>query len=261
MVEQSESQDAEGVNVISSLSDLMNILEPVSADGREIWYRGHSDSTWKLRASAYRSAQHKQNEQVMLARFRQEASSAGMQYAFDSWGWMTFGQHHGLPTRLLDWSLSPLVALYFACESNESELNPETNGELFLMHPNRLNEESGDGGGGYPRLLSDTDTLIGDYLPGNTHNRRKPIAVIAPLVFDRIRFQTGTFTLEQPPEYVEEDEAIRQSTALQSFIIPAASKREIQTQLNILGFDDVSIYRDLDRIATGIKASHGRRMP
>lgn len=244
----------------ASIDDLMAVLTAVTADGREVWYRGHRNQSWQLEASAFRNPEHRDNEQAMLTRFRQEAAAAGRQYAFDEWGWMTFAQHHALPTRLLDWSQSPLVALFFACEPNpDSDSAVEADGEFFLLHPNDLNDEAGDAGGGHPLLLSDTDTTLKDYLPGRDGERRwKPRAVVAPLVFDRIRFQTGTFTVTQVPQPGGRQEPLRQATSLQSFTVPAASKEILREQLLVLGFSDVSIYRDLDRIAKRVKAIYGR---
>jgi FRG domain len=244
---------------ITSVQALLQVLGPVTADGREIWYRGHRDSTWRLEASAFRVAKLRENERAMLARFRQEAAAAGQQFAFDEWGWIAFAQHHALPTRLLDWSQSPLVALFFACERGSGDSAAvEPDGELFLLFPTDLNEEAGDADGGHPRLLSDSDAKLKDYLPGrDTDSRWNARAVVAPLLFDRIRFQTGTFTVTQVPTLAAEQEPLRSARSLQSFIVPGGSKRELREQLEILGFNEVSIYRDLDRIAQRIKASHG----
>jgi hypothetical protein len=246
--------------VISSVEDLLRVLAPITADGREIWYRGHRLQTWRLEPSAFRTREHRDGERAMLARFRQEAAAAGLQYAFDEWGWITFAQHHELPTRLLDWSQTPLVALFFACEvePESGDGGAEFDGELLLIDPHDLNEEAGDPDGiGHPRLLTDTDPTLIDYLPGKGSEKRKPRAVVAPMVFDRIRFQTGTFTVSQSPAETGAEEPLRKARSLQTFAIPGDAKRALREELEILGFNDVSIYRDLDRIARRIKRARG----
>lgn len=260
--------NSEGLTVdqpkeMSCVQDLLNILGPIAADGREIWFRGHRDISWRLEPSAFRSEKHRSGERAMLARFRQEAASAGLPYAFDNWGWMTFAQHHALPTRLLDWSQSPLVALFFACEPGPelAQDKPEKDGEFFVLHPNDLNAEAGDNDGGHPRLLSDNEPRLKDYLPAkDAENPSKPRAVVAPLLFDRIRFQTGTFTVAQINGATSEPEPLREAKAIQAFKIPGDKKLNMRAELETLGFNQVSIYRDLDRIAQRIKEGHGRGM-
>ena len=194
----------------------------------------------------------------MLARFRHEAAATGLQYGFDDWGWIAFAQHHELPTRLLDWSQSPLVGLFFATEEPDVEHRVEDSmdGTLFILNPVKLNRDAGDADGNL-RLLSNSDEDLKKYLPGGDGGIQKtPRAVVAPLLFDRIRFQAGTFTVEQKPR-ASNPEPLRDSPAVQTFTIPGDSKRQIRTQLEALGFDESTIYRDLDRISQRLKKTYG----
>lgn len=243
------------------MADLLAILSQMTADGVERWYRGHRRRDWKLSPSIYRTSEHADNEEAMLARFQHEAATTGIPYGFDEWGWVAFAQHHELPTRLLDWSQSPLVGLYFAAEAPDAFVTRnqgDIDGSFFVLNPARLNRDAGDADGNL-RLLSRSDEDLLKYLPGKDAGpQKRPRAVIAPLLFDRIRFQAGTFTVEQRPRPVD-PQPLRQSAAVEEFTVPGEAKAVIRRELGALGFNEATIYRDLDRISRHIKNSHGGR--
>ena len=99
-------------------------------------YRGMENDKYTLLPSVFRStyAQPKylifSDEQNIIQKFIQNASPYISRLDFyDDVRWAELAQHHGVPTRLLDWTANPLVALYFACESKK-----KTTAVIWILH-------------------------------------------------------------------------------------------------------------------------------
>ena len=83
-------------------------------------YRGMSNVDFKMTTSLQRYCKDKRKglEPVILANFTKYAVYTDPAIENNVWTQMILGQHHGLPTRLLDWSFSPLTSLHFALSEN-----------------------------------------------------------------------------------------------------------------------------------------------
>lgn len=103
------------------------------AESRGHWvFRGHSNASYKLIPSVGRdshtSTSRGKYERSIFDIFRREALGLLSARPTDDWEWLSLAQHHGLPTRLLDWTHNMLVALFFAVAAD-----PEADGELFAL--------------------------------------------------------------------------------------------------------------------------------
>ncbi len=89
-------------------------------------YRGMPNAEFKIVTSLRRICKEKRDflEPVILANFTKYAAMEDPTIETSVWRQMILGQHHGLPTRLLDWSFSPLAGLHFAVsEKNLDEMD------------------------------------------------------------------------------------------------------------------------------------------
>lgn len=101
-------------------------------EGTETFYRGHADKAWKLEPSILRTEYGPEKEHLLFWKMvaHEPQSFSECRSTLDHLVQM---QHYGLPTRLLDVTMNPLVALYFACE--EATPNPADGAVYHLAVP------------------------------------------------------------------------------------------------------------------------------
>ncbi|MDO6777122.1 FRG domain-containing protein [Shewanella sp. 3_MG-2023] len=121
---------------LGSVKTLMGLLPSLSEPGYTIFYRGHNDKKFELTPSIYRKNEWFTNESKIIREIIGRCPNE-FQHMKTSFEKLVKMQHYDLPTRLLDVTENPLVALYFACLSKENE--PDKDGELLLFKvPNKL---------------------------------------------------------------------------------------------------------------------------
>lgn len=107
------------IDDVHSLTDLLMELhyrEDLKRFRSQFVYRGMSNVDYHITTSLRRVCKNKSRilEPVILSNFSKYAALMDSPIENSVWRQMILGQHHGLPTRLLDWSFSPLTSLHFA---------------------------------------------------------------------------------------------------------------------------------------------------
>ena len=137
------------VHVAKNLSEYMQRVESVQqSTGAPIWFRGVGLSTYHLIPSLYRHPTKSditeliELEGSLLARFRHRSIPYQTRPLSDSWELLFMMQHFGVPTRLLDWSENPFVALYFAITDAEGKVSAgtfKTDAAVWILNTNLWN--------------------------------------------------------------------------------------------------------------------------
>lgn len=244
------------------------------ADMRSV-YRGHGDKTWRLEPSGLRSIKRIRNERLYLKEFRRQLPNETD--GLDLFDILVKAQHYGVPTRLLDFTLNPLVALYFACTSepnkdgavicltNQGLLSQEDLSVQTLMHyifklkhglywDDRFNNLL------YNSLAKDPD--IYHYFTTETLikilSSETPLFVAARLTNSRIQVQDGVFALFNTPlsENFRTDTSnafeaasefkIDQKERLKEISIPHTAKLVVLRQLDLIGINDAYLFPELE---------------
>lgn len=128
---------------VGSLAEYMQQITEITCEARNnptqvLFYRGHADNTWKLEPTVYRIHPDGKSYRGVEFQLYQEMlrrSPQAFQDCNTTFERLVKMQHYGLPTRLLDLTQSPLVALYFACcEKNKNDMS---NGKVIILKMNK----------------------------------------------------------------------------------------------------------------------------
>ena len=219
-------------------------------------FRGVGRSEMSLTSTLVRLAAGRTDirrlEQALLRNFRKYGYTEGRP-ADSIWSWLALGQHRGLPTRLLDWSYSPLVALHFATEHTADF---DKNGAVWCVNfieankwlPKRLKRK-------LEEEASDTFTV--EMLESFPSLRafdalaREPFVVFVepPAVDSRILNQLALFSLMSSPS-AQLDEWLERHPALYRKVpVPASLKWEIRDKLDQANVNERVLFPGLDGLS------------
>lgn len=239
--------------IINSVDDLIYEIQKLKdIYGKQpIWFRGQEDSEWHLEPSIHRGElfdkeNYITNDFYIYVNQIENHTPPKDNYA----AWMSLMQHYGLPTRILDWSSSPLVACYFALEKNRDE---SADASIWVLIPRRVNMQEGFGEYVYPIDAYTVQQMLVSAFKKNMsiEDKFKDKIIACHSVEKNLRMysQQSSFTVHNSQRKLED---ICDSETLYKFIIPYSSKEKIYESINILGITTSFIYPDMEHISKDI---------
>jgi hypothetical protein len=232
-----------------TITSIQHLIGLTGHSCQALWWRGQSRSDWKLLAGIDRGKRRRQEKEIVMrfcAGARVRCSTCPPEG--DVAAWLYLMQHHGLPTRLLDWTQSFLVAAYFACNQN-----PKVDGVIWALDPFGLNYSQlgkrsivHQDNGAYKGIFSDA-------FSGNLPNVNKVLAVFSMDTNLRMMHQHSRFTIHGVGTELESLPDADQF--LSRLVIPAISKASIMSELQAMCITESHLFPDLEHLAKEVKES------
>lgn len=249
--------------IVATVSDFVTHVLDTFGDEQPVWFRGQARAWWRLEPSLIRK-KGLDHERAFRDEFERDAYPQMVRVQLSGgelseWDWLFLQQHYRVPTRLMDWTESPLVGAFFALD--ETDVTDDADdAAVWALLPQELNKKSNikaQNAWSVPMCgrFEDLDFYTLDQITRVTERELYPMAATAARRFDRIIAQSGTFTVAHPshPEPLEE----LVPGCLRKYVLPNGAKNEMRRHVERLGFTASNIYPDLEHLGRRI----GGRLP
>ncbi|WP_426059318.1 FRG domain-containing protein [Hymenobacter sp. B1770] len=262
------------VHQIENLPDLMSFVSSSldSAKPNFLWFRGTARASFKLLPTLYRhpgksgSEDFFELEEQIMTRFSQQSIPFQTRELTGDWEPLFYMQHFGVPTRLLDWTENPLVALFFALTGAIADNNPE-DAVVWVVNPVMWNKHlmtqmRGD------RIFSPGEEALKGFVPHTpTTPFRKADRNTIPVFMNgtynspRIVAQRGGFSIFGTDVIAMEDVFVNNvalpNDCLVKLVIPLACVEALLISITSLGITDSVIYPDMEGLGKETKRYFG----
>ena len=234
--------------------------EPIRRFRSTFAYRGIWDAADDLSTSLSRLGDgYERQELHMLRNFRKYAVRGAVPATDSVWNWLALAQHHGLPTRLLDWSFSPYVALHFA---TQDPAQFDVDGAIWCVDyvkihallPDALKRHSeSEGADVFTAELLDR---AADTLPKlDEMGRDEPFLMFLepPSLDERIVNQFALFSLMSSPTANLGRWLADRPDVYRRLVIPAGLKWEVRDKLDQANITERVLFPGLDGLSRWLK--------
>jgi FRG domain len=213
-----------------------------------VWFRGVKQGRYECIPSFFRYEYLV--EANLMARFVRE----GVRYLqpnSSKWEILAFMQHHGVPTKLLDWSTDITSAIYFALVFNVEENEKLENPHVWVLNPFRLNQHAYG-----KRVILDNMDEVPPYQPDKISETKwpykMPIAIALNWYNSRIAHQQGVFTYHGGRQPIPIDD---NSNWAKRVVIQDDEIRDLIQHLRDAGISHDRIFQSPDHLGKDIKES------